>query len=171
MKLYVFYLSLCLAIFSIILKNEPQYIYAESTITPKGTTDLYLHIPKDQISKTGTLRITILNEEQIHIAEHNPECAVDHDTKTGETVTSCPRGTMYTEYYPETQEVAAVYTNSAIKVSSSHITVGKKFKIIINTLSNDDCNSIRYSWTGKATKGPLHILFSNGETTMIDCLR
>lgn len=123
--------------------------YSEKVVT------FVVPIPIEMFSQNAILRARLWNEEQLEISEKNSACTVTYSVQTKTQDIRCPEGIEYQEASPEEFTFLAREVTSSIKLKSTTIRLGEKYRLQISGLSNDNCNTTSADVRDVATSGTI----------------
>ncbi len=99
-------------------------------------------IPVEAFSHDAVIKARLWNSEQLEISRKNSVCMAFYDVRTKVDGIRCPKGVEYQKVTPEEFSFPIQRINTTIKIRSSTIRMGKKYRLLISGLSNDDCNMV-----------------------------
>ncbi len=162
----------CLLFISILLfiTSGCSTSFPSSVATPAAIS-LVIPIQTDRFSQTAAIQIHLFNGAQLVLEESNPICLIVHSISANTDLTQCPPGEEYKEVNPEVFSYQSKELGDPIKLTSSTLKLGERYKIIISGLSADGCNTRSTQFTGVADSETIllkDLLWSN---TMMPCLK
>ncbi len=97
-------------------------------------------INKAIFSEKAVLNVRLYTEEQLKILEEQDSCFISYDQQNGEKI-SCPDGVEYQKIIPEEFTFFIQDIENQIEVKSVFIQTGKKYRLLVTGLYNDNCNT------------------------------
>jgi hypothetical protein len=131
-----------------------------------------LRVPVDAaLFAAGTsLRVQVWNGDQLAAVERNGRCATTFDPATGTESIRCPEGTTYEPVKPEEAVFPVSDLAGSVEVSTTHVRVGDKFRILLSAKSRDGCNTTSADHVGTAESTSVALGSLDWSTTARGCL-
>ena len=139
--------------------------------SPATAISLLIPVEAGQFSKQAVVRIRLLNSTQLAIDENNPICIIVHNAGSNTESTECPPGKEYKIVTPEDFAFPIADVGSQIKITSSTLKMGEKFRIFVSGLSTDDCNGRSTDFTGLADSEIILLKDLLWSTTAMACIK
>lgn len=137
--------------------------YSEKIVT------FVVPISVEMFSQNAILRVSLWNEEQLEISERNSACMVSYNAQTKTQDIRCPEGIEYQEVLPEEFTFSVQEVTASIKLRSTTIRRGEKYRLLISGLSNDNCNHASADVRDVANSGTITMERLSWHTTEMAC--
>ena len=128
-------------------------------------------IPLDTFSPKGTLQVLVWNAAQIAALDRQAGCVIAHDTQSGSDTTLCPEGVQYQEITPEKFDFPLQAIKQSIQVTSRAVKVGEQYRLALQGLNSDECNSTSATAEGTATSSTITLGSLDWLTTEMTCVQ
>jgi len=126
-------------------------------------------IPVEMFSQDAILRVRLWENSQLEISERNSTCAVSYNAQTKTEEVRCPEGVEYQEVTAEEFTFPVQEINASIKVSSSTVMIGEKYRLQVSGRSSDNCNSTSADVRAVANRNTITIGKLSWRTTLMAC--
>ena len=142
---------------------------ASSFAGPEENVTFIVRIDVEPFSPEANLHVRIWDSGQLKIAESNANCTVSYNLETQTEEVHCPGGVEYQEASPEEFEFLVQDLGAEIKIRSTSVTVGERYRLQISGLANDDCNTALASVEDEADSTQIVLENLMYGTTMMAC--
>jgi hypothetical protein len=138
---------------------------------PASSVTFIVPIQTEMFSPRGTLQVLVWDAEQMAAADNQAGCVIAHDVQTGTDTTICPEGVQYREITPEKFDFPVQTIDQQIQVTSHSVKVGEKYRVALQGLNSDNCNSTSAMTEGTATSSTITLGQLDWMTTAMACLQ
>jgi hypothetical protein len=148
--------------------GEPARPLGEPPV-PVGVT-LRVSVDAALFAAGTSLRVQVWNGDQLAAVERNGRCATAFDPATGTESIRCPEGTTYQPVKPEEAAFPVSEIAGSVEVSTTHVRVGDKFRILLSAKSRDGCNTTSADHVGTAESASVVLGSLEWSTTARGCV-
>ncbi|MDK1119471.1 MAG: hypothetical protein QGM50_11885, partial [Anaerolineae bacterium] len=117
-----------------------------------------------------SLRFILWNADQLKLLDNTASCVISYNPESQQEEIHCPEGVEYFEMNPEEIIISLQEIRDSVTFETDHISVGERYRLLINGLGSDNCNTTSASIEGTAQKAVVVIENIMWATTLLACL-